>query len=67
MSLQETDPEIFALIEEEKERQVHGIELIASEVGHSEIHNPQPIVVELHVCGGAGSCGLVSDQQVLRR
>jgi glycine/serine hydroxymethyltransferase len=30
--LQEADPEIFALVGREKERQVDGIELIASEV-----------------------------------
>ena len=30
-SLQEADPELFGLIQKEKERQVHGLELIASE------------------------------------
>ena len=32
MPLQQADPEIFSLIEEEKYRQRYGIELIASEV-----------------------------------
>jgi glycine/serine hydroxymethyltransferase len=32
LSLQEQDPEIYNLIQKEKERQVGGIELIASEV-----------------------------------
>ncbi len=31
-SLQEQDPEIYELITKEKHRQIHGIELIASEV-----------------------------------
>ena len=33
-SLAEADPEIHKLVEREKHRQVEGIELIASEVGH---------------------------------
>jgi len=32
LSLAESDPELLALIREEKKRQVYGIELIASEV-----------------------------------
>ena len=32
MTLQEQDPEIYDLIKQEKQRQVRGIELIASEV-----------------------------------
>lgn len=32
-SLSENDPEVFNLIQEEKHRQIEGLELIASEVG----------------------------------
>lgn len=35
-SLAEVDPEVHALIEKEKERQLCGLELIASEVGTSD-------------------------------
>lgn len=37
-SLKDADPELFALIAEEKKRQVDCIELIASEVGSVDFH-----------------------------
>jgi glycine/serine hydroxymethyltransferase len=38
-SLQEADPEIYNLIQEEKHRQVHGLEMIASEVTRLILHD----------------------------
>lgn len=56
-SLKEVDPEIFGLIEQEKERQFSGLELIASEVFFTFIINPavNKFWAELHICCCDGS------------
>jgi len=72
-SLADVDPELFDLIEKEKERQWSGLELIASEVrggckvvNCAEASNHQ-LLSEFHVSCSHGVHGLLSDQQVRRR